>query len=1056
MKSLITEDHVEQNALEVLKKLGYEYIYGPDIEIGGKKEERNDFKESVLVERLKKAIGKLNPNIPKDARDEALKKVLRTQSPKIETDNKEFHKLLIEGVPISYRKKEDIKHDSAKLIDFKNPKNNEFLAINQFTIVGEAKRRTDILLFINGLPLVLFELKNLADENASVYEAFKQIQTYKDQLPHLFRFNEICIISDGQDARAGTFTSNFDRFMPWKTINGKKEEGLQLEILIKGMFEKSTILDLIQNFITYEKERDVKNNTTRLIKKLAAYHQYNAVNKAIESTIRAMKSSSKKRVNEDPISYGLPSVKEQKKGDKRAGIVWHTQGSGKSLSMIFYAGKLVLSDELKNPTIVVLTDRNDLDGQLFDTFVKSSDLLRQEPIQAKNRDDLKKKLKRTSGGVIFTTIQKFFPEKNKEKFPCLSERENIVVIADEAHRTQYGFDAKVDMEKGRITYGFAKYLRDALPNASFIGFTGTPIEKADKNTPAVFGKYVDVYDIKQSVEDGATVKLLYESRLAKLEIKPEERLKIDPAVEEISEDEEIKTKLKSKWSRMAEIVGSPKRLRKIAKDIINHFEERIRVMDGKGMIVCMSRKICVDLYNEIVKLRPEWHNENDNEGIAKVIMTGSASDPKDWQQHIRNKSRRTKIGDRLKDPNDELKIVLVRDMWLTGFDAPSLHTLYIDKPMKGHTLMQAIARANRKYKDKEAGLIVDYIGLGTELKKALTTYSESGGKGKPVFEQKEAVKKMKEKYNVVRDMFHGFNYKKFFELSVNERIKVIPEAIEFILKEKGKKERFVKETGLLVKAFSLSVPSSEAMKLRDEVGFFQAIKSSIVKTTSTKTKYGEEYDSAIKQIIEKSVVSDRIIDLFEAAGIEKPDMSILSDKFLLEVKDMKQKNLAFEALKKLLNDELKMFSRKNITLSKSFIEMLEKTIKRYTDQSIDAAQAIEELIRLAKRYKDGFEKGKEMGLTQEEKAFYDALAGTGNVVDLLGDEVLRKIALEIVKLVKKSAKVDWSKRKSIQAELRYQVKKVLKKYDYPPTKRADATELVLEQAKTLAENEVSK
>jgi len=1035
MKKIITESHVEEHAIDILKDdLGYDYEYGPDISVDGNKKERKDYKEVVLIERLRRVLRKINPKIPEDALDEAVKKTLNIDNPKMIEDNQASHKLLVEGVPVSFRKDGKIEHDSVKLIDFENIGKNEFLTVNQFTIIEKSDRRPDVMLFVNGLPLVSIELKNIADEKADVYEAFKQIQTYKEQIPSIFRFNEICVISDGQEARAGTLSSNFDRFMPWKSINGKKvEKGkLELEVLLKGMLNKETLLDLIKSFIVYEKERDVKNNTTKIIKKIAAYHQYNAVNKAFDSTIKA------------------------KDGSHKAGVVWHTQGSGKSLSMVFYAGKLVASKEMGNPTIVVLTDRNDLDGQLFDTFGKCEGLLRQEPKQVENRNDLKEKLKVASGGIVFATMQKFFPEEDKEEYPMLSERDNIVIIADEAHRTQYGFKAKVDKAKGRITYGFAKYVRDALPNASFIGFTGTPVEKSDRNTKAVFGNYVDTYDIKQAVDDGATVKLYYESRLAKLGIKPEERRKIDPKVEEITEDEEVKNRLKSKWARMEKLVGSPERVAKVAKDIVEHFEERTRILEGKGMIVCMSRRICVDLYDEIIRLRPEWNNENDGEGIIKVIMTGSATDDASWQQHVRNKKRRTEIGDRFKDPEDELKLVIVRDMWLTGFDAPSLHTMYIDKPMQGHNLMQAIARANRKYKDKEAGLIVDYLGLGTELKKALTQYTESGGEGKPVFEQKEAIRKMQEKYDVVKEMFHGFNYKIFFKLEPKERVKLIPQAIEHILKEKGKKERFAREAGLLVKAFSLSVPSDEAMKIKEEVGFFQSIKAAIVKTTSTKAKFGEEFDSAIKQIISKAVISDRIIDLFEAAGIEKPNISVLSEKFLLEVKGMKEKNLAFEALKKLLNDEIRLRMGKNIVTSKSFMEMLEKTIKKYTNRSIDAAEAIDELIRVAKKIKEDQEKGEELNLSEDEKAFYDALASNQSAVDVLGNDTLRKLALEIVNLVKSSVKVDWTVRESVQAGLKLKVKLVLKRYHYPPDEQESATELVLAQAQVVAKDWAEK
>jgi len=1029
MQKIITESHVEEAALDILKGLGYDIVYAPTIapapEGNG---ERKDYGQVVLIDRLRKAIDRLNPEIPSDAKEEALKRVLRVSNPNQILDNQQFHKLLIEGVDVEFRKQERVAGDKAWLIDFDNPNKNEFLAVNQFTIIeNKYNRRPDIILFVNGLPLAVIELKNIAEEKATIHDAFRQLQNYKAQIPSLFRFNEILVISDGMLAEAGTISSAKDRFMPWKTINEKlqPENRLGIDTLLKGMFNRETFLDLIRHFIVFEKDKET-------IKKIAAYHQYNAVNKAVESTIKATN------------------------GNKKAGVVWHTQGSGKSLSMVFYAGKLVLSKELKNPTIVVLTDRNDLDGQLHDTFARCSDLLRNKPENAESRSHIKNLLNRSSGGIVFTTIQKFFPDE-KEDYPMLSDRNNIVVIADEAHRTQYGFSAKIvedkKKEKALIRYGYAKYLRDALPNASFIGFTGTPIQKKDRSTPAVFGVYVDKYDIQQAVDDGATVRLLYESRLAKLGIKPEERRKIDPSVEEITEDEEAKSILKSKWARLEKVVGSSERLKRIAKDIITHFEEKIKIIDGKAMIVCMSRRICVDFYNEIINLRPEWHDSDDKKGVIKVIMTGSSSDPEAWQEHIRNKQKRAAIGDRLKDPNDELKLVIVRDMWLTGFDAPCVHTMYLDKPMQGHGLMQTIARANRKYKDKEAGLIVDYLGIGKELKDAVMQYTSSGGKGKPIFNQDEAVKKMIEKYEVVKDMFHGFDYKRFFKLDPKQRLSVIPEAIEHILKGKDNlKERFVRETSALVIAFSLSVPNDEAMKIKEDVGFFQAIKSAIAKNTTVSGKYSEEYDSIIKQIISKAVISDRIIDIFEAAGVAKPDISILSEKFLTEVKDMPQKNLAFEALKKLLNNEIKIHFKKNVVLEKSFMEMLEKTIKRYTNKSIEAAQAIEELISLAKQFKEEQAKGKELGLNADEKAFYDALADCKKAIEVLGDNNLRVIALELVNMIRNSVKIDWTMRESVQAELRLKVKKILKNHHYPPEGQEHAIKLVLDQAHVVAES----
>jgi len=1028
MKKAISESDVEEFVLSLFENLGYEIARGKKEEYlpGGSLALRNDYKEVVLVERLKNALRRINPSASNEAIEQAINQLLRIGSQKLLVDNETFHKMLADGVDVAVRKGSEERYEKIWLFDFKKPENNEFLATNQFTVIeNNIERRPDVVLFVNGIPLVVIELKNPADENATIWTAYEQFQTYKEQIPSLFKYNEILVISDGIQARAGTVTSEPERFMQWKTIDGEKQkEGLtEIEILLRGMFDKNRILDITRNFIVFEKDRETK-------KKLAAHHQYWATNKALESTLQARKSN------------------------KKAGIVWHTQGSGKSLTMIFYSGKIIR--ELDNPTIVVLTDRNDLDDQLFGTFSKCQDILRQKPVQANTRKELQELLKVSSGGIVFTTIQKFFPEENREKYPTLSERDNIIVIADEAHRSQYGFPAKIlkKEDKALITYGYAKYLRDALPNASFIGFTGTPIEKEDRSTPAVFGKYIDVYDIKQAVNDGATVKIFYESRLAKLELKPEERPKIDPKFEEVTEGEEVERKeiLKSKWARLEKVAGAPKRIGQIAKDIVNHFEQRLSVLEGKGMIVCMSRRICIDLYNEIIKLRPEWHNENDDKGFIKVVITGSASDPKEWQQHIRNKQRRKHIGDNFKDPKHELKLLIVRDMFLTGFDAPSLHTMYLDKPLKGHTLMQAIARVNRVYPGKEGGLIVDYIGVGVELKKALMDYTESGGKGKPTLDQEQAVKLMMEKYEVVRDMFHGFNYKKFFELDRNQRITFIPNMLEHILKEKGKKERFERETTALVKAFSLAVPHEKAMKIKEEVGLFQFVKSTITKTIEIKKEPGEQFETAIKQILSEAVISDRIIDIFEAAGIQKPELSILSEGFLAEVKELPQKNLAFEALKKLLNDEIKIILKRNLVQGKSFMEMLDKTIKKYTNRSVEAAQVIEELIELARRVRDENKRSKELNLSEDELAFYDALGVNDSAVKVLGDETLRKIALELTEMIRKSITIDWTQRESVQAELRLKVKKILKRYGYPPDKQKSATETVLEQAELIAKN----
>jgi type I restriction enzyme, R subunit len=1022
----IHESDVEENVLSILESLGYEIIRGEDEDYlpGGRSALRADFKEVVIVERLRRALRTINPSIPEEAREQAVIQVLRIESQKLIEDNERFHKLLVDGVDVPFQSEGEERYQKVWLFDFKNPENNNFLATNQFTVVeNNVERRPDVILFVNGIPLLIFELKNLADEDATIWTAYSQFQTYEDQLPYLFRYNEILVISDGIEARAGTITSEKERFMQWRTIDGNKpREGLtEIEVLLRGMCERDRLLDLVRNFIVFEKDKETK-------KKLAAYHQYWATNKAFESTVDA------------------------RKGNKKAGIVWHTQGSGKSLTMIFYSGKLVR--ELDNPTIVVLTDRNDLDGQLFETFGRCQDILRQEPVQANSRKELRKLLSVSSGGVVFTTIQKFFPEEDRERHPLLSERDNIFVIADEAHRSQYGFSAKILNRKDKtlITYGYAKYLRDALPNASFIGFTGTPIEKADRSTPAVFGKYIDTYDIERAVEDGATVRIFYESRLAKLELKPEERPKIDREFEDVTEGEEVegKEKLKSKWSRVERVAGSPRRIGRIAQDIVTHFEERTSVLEGKGMIVCMSRRICVDLLREIVKLRPSWYDKDDEKGILKVVMTGAASDPKDWQEHIRNKARRKRIGDNFKDPKHELKLIVVRDMFLTGFDAPTLHTMYLDKPMKGHTLMQAIARVNRVYPGKEGGLIVDYMGIGAELKEALINYTESGGKGKPALDQETAVALMREKYEIVRDMFHGFNYKKFFELKPSERISFVPQAMEHILKEQGKKERFEREVAGLLKAFSLAVPSEGAMKIKEEVGLFQAIKSAITKTTGTKQEGEERFDTAIKQILSRAVISDRIIDIFEAAGIQKPELSILSEGFLAEVREMPQKNLAFEALKKLLNDEIRLISRKNLVQGKSFMEMLDKTIKRYTNKSVEAAQVIEELIDLARKVREEKDRAKLQDMTEDELAFYDALGVNDSAVQVLGNETLRKIALELTQMIRKSVTIDWTQRESVQAEIRLKVKKILRKYGYPPDKQEKATQTVLQQAEMIA------
>ncbi len=1018
MPKIITESEVEEACLEMLEELGYTILTGPDISEGGVNEERK-YSEVVLTQRLRAALERINKDLPKEAIEEAIKKIIR-QEPNQIVNNQHFHKFVTDGVPVEYKTKSGIKNDTVWLFDYNNIKNNEFLAINQFTIIEERNnRRPDIILFANGLPVVILELKNPADEKATIWSAFDQFQTYKELIPSVFRFNEILVVSDGLEARAGTLTATKERFTPWKAVDGKKTARPQIEALIKGMLNKETLLDLIRHFIVFEIDKDKKEGSVKITKKIAAYHQYHAVNKAVQSTLKATKS------------------------DKRAGVVWHTQGSGKSLIMVFYAGKLVLRPELENPTVIVLTDRNDLDDQLFGTFSRCNELLRQKPKQAESRDEIKQLLKVSSGGVIFTTIQKFLPEEKGKQYPLLSDRKNVVVIADEAHRSQYDF---ID--------GFAKHLRDALPNASFIGFTGTPIEKEDKSTPAVFGNYVDRYDIERAVEDEVTVRIYYESRLAKLELKPEERPKIDKDFEDVTEGEETehKEKLKSQWARLEKVVGSPSRIRRIAKDIVKHWEERVSVLDGKAMIVCMSRRICIELHNEIVKLKPEWYHKEDNKGIIKVIMTGSASDPVSWQEHIKTKQRRKDIGERIKDASDSLKIVMVRDMWLTGFDAPCLHTMYVDKPMRGHSLMQAIARVNRVFQDKPGGLIVDYIGIAYDLKKALAVYAQSGGEGKPAFDQEEAVSIMLRDYEIVCNLFHGFNYKKFFTAKTMDRMRIIQEATGHVLDLKDGKNRCLKNVSSLLKGFALAVPHEEALKIRDDVGFFQAVRSAIVKNTETKETEPKDYESAIKQILSKAIVSDRVIDIFAAAGLKKPDISILSEDFLAEVKEMPQKNLAFEMLKKLLNDEIKIRQKKNLVQAKSFAEMLDKAIKAYTNKSIETAQIIEQLIDLARKMRDEQKRNQKLGLNEDEVAFYDALVDHDGVKEVIGDETLMIIARELVDNIRKSVTIDWTMRENVQAEMRVKVKKILRKYGYPPDKQQRATDTVLEQAKLLCKD----
>ena len=1069
----ITESAIEKFAIEILEKQGYQYIYAPSIAPDSKTPERKLFEDVLLLERLRTAVRRINPTLPEDIREDAIKQIQRLNSPELIANNEAFHRMLTEGIKVSYQKDGNSRGDLAWLIDFKNPENNDFLVANQFTVIeNNVNKRPDVILFVNGLPLVVIELKNPADENATVRSAFKQLQTYKQAIPSLFTYNGLMIISDGLEAKAGTISAGFTRFMAWKTSDGKVEASPligQLETLIKGMLDKKTLLDLIRHFIVFEKskkeDRETGIITIETVKKMASYHQHYAVNRAVESTLRASGYSATKAkisdgpmLTESPASYGLTGVDSQPVGDRKGGVVWHTQGSGKSLSMVFYSGKIVLA--MDNPTVVVITDRNDLDDQLFDTFAASKQLLRQEPVQAENRDHLKDLLKVASGGVVFTTIQKFQPD-NGNIYETLSERENIIVIADEAHRTQYGFKAKtIDAkdENGAIVgkktvYGFAKYLRDALPHATYLGFTGTPIENTDVNTPAVFGNYVDVYDILQAVDDGATVRIFYESRLAKINLSEEGRKLVDDLDDELEVGEfTVTQKAKAKWTQLEALIGSEDRIKQVAQDIIDHFEQRQKVFEGKAMIVAMSRRIAANLYKAIIDIKPGWHSDDLKKGVIKVVMTSASSDGPEISKHHTTKDQRRALADRMKDPDDKLKLVIVRDMWLTGFDVPSLHTLYIDKPMKGHNLMQAIARVNRVYKDKPGGLIVDYLGIASDLKKALSFYSDSGGKGDPAIAQEKAVQMMLEKLEVVSQMFHGFAYEEYFAADTGKKLSLILAAEEHILGLENGKKRYINEVNALSQVFSIAIPHEQAMDVKDEVGFFQAVKARLAKFDVTGTgKTDEEMETVIRQVIDKALVTEQVIDIFDAAGIKKPDISIFSEEFLLEVKNMQHKNIALEVLKKLLNEEIKARTKKNLVQSKSLMEMLENSIKRYHSKILTAAEVIEELIALGKEIQEMDKEPQEMGLSDFEYAFYTAIANNDSAQEVMGKDKLRELAVVLFERVKKNASIDWTIKESVKAKLKVIVKRTLRQYGYPPDMQKLATETVLKQAELIAE-----
>jgi type I restriction enzyme R subunit len=1036
----LIESDVEDAALAWLESVGWQVAHGPDIAPDMPAAERRDYGEVVLAQRLRDALARLNPQLPAEAVEDAFRRLTRPEGADLVTRNRAVHRLLVDGVTVEYRDTAGhICGAQAQVIDFDDPASNDWLAVNQFSVVeNKHSRRPDVVLFVNGLPLAVVELKNAADETATIWSAFQQLETYQAEIPLLFAHNALLVISDGVEARVGTLTAGREWFKPWRTVRDETLAATtlpELQVVIEGLCVPWRFLDLLRDFIVFE------DDGGHLVKKMAGYHQFHAVQVAVAETLRAAQLARAERVAEDEGRYETGRQPGGKPGDRRVGVVWHTQGSGKSLTMVFYAGRIIRERALENPTLVVLTDRNDLDDQLFGTFSRCQEPLRQPPVQAESRAHLRELLSVAAGGVVFTTIHKFFPEEKGDRHPTLSARRNVVVIADEAHRSQYDF---ID--------GFARHMRDALPHASFIGFTGTPIEKADASTRAVFGDYISVYDIRRAVQDGATVPIYYESRLARLDLDEKARPKIDPEFEEVTEGEEAerKERLKTKWAQLEAVVGAEKRLKLVARDMVEHFEKRCEALEGKGMIVCMSRRIAVELYREIVKLRPAWHADDDDRGALKVVMTGSASDPVDWQLHIRNKPRREALANRFRDPRNPFRLVIVRDMWLTGFDAPSLHTMYVDKPMRGHGLMQAIARVNRVFKDKPGGLVVDYLGLAHELKAALATYTESGGTGKAAIDQQEAVALMREKYEVCQDLMHGFDGSRWTSGTPQDRLGLLPLAQEHILAQEDGKNRWMRAVQALSQAFALAVPHEQALAIRDDVAFFQAVRAILAKRAPGEAKTAEELDHAVRQIVSRAVASEGVLDIFEAAGLKKPDISILSEKFLAEVRGMPQKNLAVELLRKLLHGEIRRCSRKNLVQARSFSEMLEETLRRYQNRAIVAAQVIEELIELARELRAASARGEHLGLTDDEVAFYDALETNDSAVKVLGDDTLRVIARELVKTVRANVTIDWTLRENVRAQLRVLVKRILRKYDYPPDKQEKATQTVLEQAELLS------
>ena len=1023
------ESEVEEVALQWFSEIGYEVLYGPEIEPEGTQQERIDYADPLLHGRFREALIRINSKLPREAINEAYRKVTTTASPSFIENNQTFHRYLTDGVTVEYRNAEGaIRHGIVQIIDCDDPANNDWAVVNQFTLKGPNRpRRPDIVVFINGLPIAVIELKNPGDEDATIWKAFNDLQTYKQQIPSLFTSNELLVISDGVEARIGSLTADEDRFMPWRTVEGSEiapTTSPRLEVLIRGLFAHERLTEYLKNFILFE------SDGSKVVKKIAGYHQFFAVQEAVRSTVLAASPD----------------------GDQKGGVIWHTQGSGKSLTMVFYARKIILHPEMENPTLVVLTDENDLDNQLFDTFSHCSEHLRQNPAQANSREHLRELLKRESGGVIFSTVQKFFPEKDEEEHPLLSDRHNIVFIADEAHRSHYGFQGRVDKKTGYIRYGFAEYIRQALPNATSIGFTGTPISLKDRDTRRVFGDYIGlIYDVVQAQEDGVVVPIYYEGRHVKLNLPEELKPKIDEDLEYITEgeDEETQERLKSKWAQLEAIVGTQRRIDIIAEDIVSHFEKRLETLDGKAMIVCMSRRICVEMYNALIRLRPEWQGEDDTTGVVKVVMSGSKSENPEWQMHFRTKAQRNFLRNRFVDPDDPFKIVIVRDMWNTGFNAPCLHTMYVDKPMQGHGLMQTIARVNRVFRDKPGGLIVDYLGIAPRMKTALAEYTVNKKRGLTVEEIEDAVRIMCLKHEVCCDLLYGFDWSAWNSGDPSRRLALIPAAMEHILSQQDGKKQFLDAVTQLSSAFALVVPHEATEAIRTDVAFFQTIRASIIKSTARSGKSTDALDLAVNQLISEAITPEGPIDIFQLAGVDKPDISILSDEFLAEVRDLPQKNLVVELLRKLIDDKIRANLRKNVIQSKRLSEMLEKSIREYENRSVETAIIIEELIRTAQEVRNAVNRGEQMGLSDAEIAFYDALADNETARQVMADEDLRKISGELVEAIRKNVTIDWALKESVRAKIRVIVKRILNQYGYPPDKREEATQLVLMQAERL-------